>query len=67
MKSSCGTVGVNMRCQTSVTGLAQGVDCVTILGAGSLVICLGYLLMAPAAPFVVAPSLEQIAVGRSHK
>ena len=46
---------------------AQGVDCVTILGAGSLVICLGYLLMAPAAPFVVAPSLEQIAVGRSHK
>ena len=39
----------------------------TILGAGSLVICLGYLLMAPAAPFVVAPSLEQIAVGRSHK
>ena len=56
-----------MRCQTSVTGLAQGVDCVTILGAGSLVICLGYLLMAPAAPFVVAPSLEQIAVGRSHK
>ena len=43
----------------------QGVDCVTILGAGSLVICLGYLLMAPAAPFVVAPSLQQIAVGRS--
>ena len=43
--------------------LDKGLDCLTVLGVGSFVICLGYLLLAPVPPFVMDPSLEQIAVG----
>ena len=43
--------------------LDKGLDCKVLLLVGSFVICLGYLLLAPAPPFLFAPSLTQIGVG----
>jgi len=43
--------------------LDKGVDCKVVLVFGSGFICFGYLLLAPAPPFLFAPSLVQIGVG----
>ena len=44
--------------------LDKGTDALSVLGVGSFIICLGYLLLAPVPPFLIQPSLEQIAIGR---
>lgn len=43
--------------------LDKGLDCRVVLVFGSGIICFGYLLLAPAPPFLFAPSLVQIGVG----
>merc|ERR1712227_1007058 len=43
--------------------LDKGTDALSVLGVGSFIICLGYLLLAPVPPFLIQPSLEQIAIG----
>jgi len=43
--------------------LDKGLDCRVVLVFGSGFICFGYLLLAPAPPFIFAPSLVQIGVG----
>ena len=42
--------------------LDRGLPCLPVLGLGSLVISLGFLLLAPL-PLPLAPALEQVAVG----
>ena len=41
--------------------LDKGTDALSVLGVGSFIICLGYLMLAPVP--VIEPSLEQIAIG----
>jgi len=43
--------------------LDKGLDCRVVLVFGSGIICFGYLLLAPAPPFLFEPSLMQICVG----
>jgi len=43
--------------------LDKGIDSVSMLGVGSSVICIGYLVLAPAFPFLDTPSISQIATG----
>lgn len=43
--------------------LDRGLDCKVVLVFGSGLICFGYLLLAPAPPFLFAPSLVQIGLG----
>eukprot|EP00092_Neocalanus_flemingeri_P083793 GFUD01105183.1.p1 GENE.GFUD01105183.1~~GFUD01105183.1.p1 ORF type:complete len:470 (+),score=83.07 GFUD01105183.1:287-1696(+) len=43
--------------------LDKGLDSRVVLVFGSVIICFGYLLLAPAPPFLFAPSLVQIGVG----
>lgn len=43
--------------------LDRGVDGMTLLGAGSFIISLAYLVLAPVPPLAMEPSLEQIAIG----
>jgi len=43
--------------------LDKGLDCKVVLVFGSGIICFGYLLLAPAPPFLFAPSLVQIGLG----
>jgi len=43
--------------------LDKGLDCKCILLVGSAVILLGYLLLAPAPPFLLSPSLLQVCLG----
>ena len=42
--------------------LDSGLNCLPVLGAGSAVISLGFLLLAPL-PALLTPSLQQVAVG----
>jgi len=43
--------------------LDKGLDCKCILLVGSAIILLGYLLLAPAPPFLLSPSLLQVCLG----
>ena len=43
--------------------LDRGLDCLPVLGLGSLLISLGFLLLAALPPLTATPSLEQVAVG----
>jgi len=43
--------------------LDKGLDCKIVLVVGSGIICFGYLLLAPALPFLISPSLAQIGLG----
>merc|ERR1712098_1038818 len=43
--------------------LDKGLDCKTILFVGSVIILLGYLILAPAPPFLLPPSVLQVCVG----
>ena len=43
--------------------LDRGLDCLAVLGLGSLVISLAFLLLAALPPLTASPSLEQVAVG----
>ena len=45
--------------------LDKGIDSVSMLGVGSSVICIGYLVLAPAFPFLDTPSISQIAAGKT--
>ena len=44
--------------------LDRGVDGMTLLGAGSFIISLAYLVLAPVPPLAMEPSLEQISIGQ---
>ena len=50
---------------TPLTGklLDKGLDCKVVLLLGSVIICFGYLLLAPAPPFLFAPSVIQVGLG----
>jgi len=43
--------------------LDKGMDSVSMMGVGSSVICIGYLVLAPVFPFLDTPSITQIATG----
>ena len=43
--------------------LDKGLDCKITLLIGSTIILLGYLLLAPAPPFLLSPSLLQVCLG----
>ena len=47
--------------------LDKGVDGMTLLGAGSFIISLAYLVLAPVPPLAMEPSLVQISIGQNNK